>query len=107
MISVKLLYFQGIIRQITSVLSQGVPVKVRIIKCCSQDKEGLLPARIRELQSHGLDVLFQDIAFDSSWPYTAGSFSERSAALCSALLDNDCPTIICARGGYGAANDSL
>jgi muramoyltetrapeptide carboxypeptidase len=77
---------------------------IRIIKASSPDREGLLAARIKELESHGFKVLFDEIPANDPWMWTAGSLLDRSKALNNALLEPESDAIMWARGGYGASD---
>lgn len=78
--------------------------KIRIIRPSSQEVVDLLPERILQLEDRGFEVFYQSIPLQESWTYTAGGIMERSFALDQALNSNDCETIWCARGGYGASD---
>jgi muramoyltetrapeptide carboxypeptidase len=77
---------------------------IRIIKASSLDREGLLPARVKELEAAGFKVLFEDITPNDHWTWTAGSIKDRSKALNSALLESESDAVMWARGGYGASD---
>ena len=77
---------------------------IRIIKVSSPDREGLLAARIKELESHGFKVLFDEIPANDPWTWTAGSLLDRSKALNNALLESESDAVMWARGGYGASD---
>lgn len=77
---------------------------IRIIKASGQDRETRLPSRIAELVGAGFNILFEDIAADPAWPWTAGSVSDRAEALRQALLEDESDAIMWARGGYGASD---
>lgn len=77
---------------------------IRIIKASSPDREGLLPARILELERAGFKILFDEIPPDPNWSWTAGSRESRSNALNNALLEEQSDAIMWARGGYGASD---
>ncbi|MCX6116637.1 MAG: LD-carboxypeptidase [Proteobacteria bacterium] len=76
---------------------------IRIVKCSGQDREGLLPLRIAQLEANGFRVLFDDMYSDPSWPYCAATVSQRLTALTQALLEPESDAILWARGGYGAS----
>lgn len=76
---------------------------IRIVKCSSLDREGLLAGRIQELRDSGFQILFDDLAPDSAWPYCAASIQHRANALTEALLEDKSDAVMWARGGYGAS----
>ncbi len=77
---------------------------IRIIKGSSPDREGLLAARIAELQAAGFHILFDEIAPNKTWTWTAGSIEDRAQAFVNALLEPESDAILWARGGYGASD---
>jgi muramoyltetrapeptide carboxypeptidase len=77
---------------------------IRIIKASSLDRDGLLTGRIRELEAAGFKVIFEDLAPNRDWTWTAGSVGARSAALNQAFLEEESDAVMWARGGYGASD---
>jgi muramoyltetrapeptide carboxypeptidase len=77
---------------------------IRVIKASGLDREGLLSLRIKELESAGLQVLFDDLTPNTNWLWTAGSIADRSNALNKALLEPNSDAIMWARGGYGCSD---
>ena len=77
---------------------------IRIIKASSLDRDGLLPGRIKELETAGFKILFEDIKPNDAWTWTAGSIDDRSKALNNALLETESDAVMWARGGYGASD---
>ncbi len=77
---------------------------IRIIKGSAPDREGLLPARIKELEAAGFRILFDEIMTQQTWTWTAGSIKDRAQALINALLEPVSDAVMWARGGYGASD---
>lgn len=74
--------------------------KVTILSPSRQIKETHLSTAISTLQSWGLEVVLAEHVFDKEG-YFAGKDKDRLKDLQSAIDDNDCAAIFCARGGYG------
>ena len=77
---------------------------IRIIKASGPDRNGLLDTRIKEIETAGFRVLFDDIKADPHWTFTAGSVKDRLAALEGAFIEDKSDAVMWVRGGYGASD---
>lgn len=77
---------------------------IRIIQPSSIDIHDVLAHRIRQLQDKGFKVLHDPLTPDTSLPFLAGSPKDRAWTLWNALTETESQAVLCARGGYGAAD---
>jgi muramoyltetrapeptide carboxypeptidase len=81
-----------------------LPVKtIRIVKCAGHDREGLLAARIQELEAAGFNVLYRDLRPDPAWPYASATVDDRYQELALAMIEPESDAVLWARGGYGTS----
>lgn len=77
---------------------------IRIIRPSSREAEDLLAPRLQELRRRGVEPVYEDLAPDPAWAYTAASIKDRSEALERALCETSTQAVWAARGGYGASD---
>jgi len=77
---------------------------VRIIRTSGLESPDLLPGRIQELAGQGIQVRYDPLPLDGSWPFVAASAALRAEALAAALAESGTSAVLCARGGYGASD---
>lgn len=75
-----------------------------ITRPSSRETQSPLRAHIEELEALGFDVKFYEAEPSVSWPYTAGSATDRATSLAALLLDPEVDCVMAARGGYGASD---
>jgi muramoyltetrapeptide carboxypeptidase len=77
---------------------------VRIIRPSSRESGNLLVDRIKEFESRGIRVLYDETLPDPSWPFCSSTIESRLSALTNALTEKQSQIVWCARGGYGASD---
>lgn len=80
------------------------PIKVRLIRPSSREKDNLLVKNLEDLRQAGFAIIEDDHASDANWPFSSGTIENRLQEFTSALMDPDCRIILSARGGYGASD---
>jgi muramoyltetrapeptide carboxypeptidase len=78
---------------------------IRIIRPASREKTVDIQNPIKQLESSGFVVRFDDrMPSANDWPYTSGSIEARANELNSALFEEGTDAIWCGRGGYGCSD---
>lgn len=84
-------------------MQPGSRPHIRIVSSSGRFDQNLLLGRLAELEKE-FHVSYHKLDVDPSWPFTAGSFTDRLAQLSGALLSPDVDIILAARGGFGASD---
>ena len=77
---------------------------IRMIRPSSREKFAIIAKRIRELESNGFTVLYEELPEDSNQNITSSTLKNRAEELRWALKEDKSDIILCARGGYGASD---
>ena len=78
--------------------------KLRIIRPSGRENKDYSECQTKELARLGFDIEETTTKYNSDWPYSSSSISERVSEFESAMMCEYTHIIFCARGGYGASD---